>query len=201
MESPDREAERRLGVAVAGGDPEAARRLVESYLPAVYGYVFGRTGLGAEVAAELAQETLVAALGAVPRFRGESTLLTWLCAIARRKVADHYRRESRRPLSLDEPASGSLALMDRRPLPDEVAESDELAAAVHRAVWTLPGDQREAVLLKYIEGEPVAAIAARLGRSEKAAESLLSRGRATLRERLAAWGRPAQEDSDGRAGR
>lgn len=177
----------RLAAAVAAGDQAAARRLCERYLPRVFGYILRRTGLGPDTAAELAQETVVAALRSIQHYGGRSSLDTWLCALARHKVADHYRRESRRPASLDDLALRGLELFDQAPLPQEVAERDELAEAVHRAVWLLPPAQRDAVLGKYLDGLSLAELAREMGRTEKAVESLLSRARATLRRMLAAW--------------
>jgi len=191
---------RELARAVAAGDPEAARELCETYLPRLYSYVLGRSGLDEDQAAEVAQETLVAALRSAQHFRGESGLYTWLCSIARRKVADHYRRERRRPLSLDAITSGGLAVIDSRPLPEEVVARRETAEAVHRVVWELPARQREAVLEKYLDERPVTEIARRLGKSEKAVESLLSRGRANLRRRFAELGRAGQS-SPGKGGK
>lgn len=184
MSTPDPEAERRLALAVAAGDRKAVETLCEGYLPRLHGYVFQRSGLAYEAALEVAQETILAALRSAQFFRGESGLHTWLCAIARRKVADHYRRVYRRPLSLDRLAAEGLALIDERPLPEELAEREETAAAVHAALWRLPADQRDAVFLKYLDDRSVAEIAAEMGRSEKAVESLLSRGRANLRRQL-----------------
>lgn len=181
----DREQDRRLAAAVAAGDPEAARRLCETYLPRVHRYVLQRSGLAPDAATDVAQEATVAALRSIQHFRGESSLFTWICGIARRKVADWYRRERRRPLSLDDLVAEGLALMSEGPLPEEIVARDETAQAVHRALWSLPAPQREAVLLKYIEERSVAEIADEFGRSEKAVESLLSRGRATLRRELA----------------
>lgn len=185
MGNPDPSAERQLASAIAAGDPDAARRLCEEYLPRLHGYILQRSGLDSEAAAEAAQETVLAALRSAQFFRGESGLYTWLCAIARRKVADHYRRRSRHPLSLDDLVADGLAVIDAEPLPEEVAEREETAATVHLAVWSLPDDQREAVVRKYLDELSVAEIAAEFGRSEKAIESLLSRGRANLRKRLA----------------
>ena len=186
MTSPDPRAEQRLAAAIAAGDPEAARTLCEEYLPQVRTSLRRRSGLDGEAALEVAQETILAALRSAQFFRGESSLLTWLCAIARRKTADHYRRAVRQPASLDGLTAEGLAIIDTGPLPDELAERSELAAAVHSALWLLPDHQREAVLLKYLEDYSVAEIAAELGRSEKAVESLLSRGRSNLRRRLTA---------------
>ncbi len=198
MSTPDPEAERRLAAAVAAGDRDAARALCEEYLPRLRAYVLRRSGLDDETALETAQETILAALRSVQVFRGESSLYTWLCAIARRKVADHYRQASRRPLSLDGLIVAGLTLIDTEPLPEEITEREEITAAIHSALWRLPEDQREAVLRKYLDDRSVAEIANELGRSEKAVESLLSRGRANLRKRLTASagtkrGKSAQE--------
>ncbi len=184
MGNPDPSAERQLASAVAAGDPDAARRLCEEYLPRLHRYILQRSGLDSEAAAEAAQETILAALRSAQFFRGESGLYTWLCAIARRKVADQYRRRSRHSLSLDDLVAGGLAVIDTQPLPEEMVEREEVATTVHLAIWGLPGDQREAVLRKYLDDLPVAEIAVELGRSEKAVESLLSRGRANLRKQL-----------------
>ncbi len=188
------DADRRLMRGLAAGSQEAARELCEEYVPRLRAYVLQRTGLGPEIADEVAEETIVAALRSAQRFRGESTVYTWLCAIARRKVVDQYRRERRQPLSLDSLTADGLALIDEKPLPDEAAQRGEMAEMVHRAIWSLPPEQREAVLGKYLEDRTVADIAADLGKTQKAVESLLSRGRATLRKRLIAWG------VEGRAG-
>ncbi len=179
-------ADRWLASAIAAGDPAAAERLCEDYLPRLHSYVLQRSGLDNDAAVDVAQETILAALRTAQYFRGESTLYTWLCAIARRKVIDYYRRRKRHPESLDNLVENGLAVIDTAPLPEEVAERGETAAVVHRALWELPGDQRDAVLHKYLDEWTVAEIAAELGRSEKAVESLLSRGRANLRRRLAA---------------
>lgn len=192
MANPDPTAERQLASAIAAGDPEAARRLCEDYLPRLHGYILQRSGLDSESAAEAAQETILAALRSAQYFRGEAGLYTWLCAIARRKVADIYRRKVRRPLSLDDLVTDGLAVIDTEPLPEELIEREEVAATVHSALWSLPDDQRDAVLRKYIEESSVAEIALELGRSEKAVESLLSRGRANLRKRLVQFARGAQ---------
>ncbi len=197
MSNPDPAAERQLASAIAAGEPEAAQRLCEDYLPRVYGYILQRSGLDFDAAAEAAQDTILAALRSAQYFRGESGLYTWLCAIARRKVADHYRRLRRTPLSLDGLVADGLAVIDSEPLPEEVAERDDTADLVHRALWTLPGDQREAVLGMYVDDLSMAEIAVRLDRSPKAVESLLSRGRANLRRRLAGMVESARRERPG----
>ena len=64
-------------------------------MPRVYSYVLSRCGHDVELAEELTQRTFVAAVEQRWRFDGRSDITTWLCGIARHKLADHYRRAER----------------------------------------------------------------------------------------------------------
>jgi RNA polymerase sigma factor (sigma-70 family) len=117
-------------------------------------------------AADVLSETLVAFVQAVQNFDGQVALSTFLYRIAANKRADFWRR--RRPVSaLD---------MD---LP--VAGPSLLRIEIEDALLALPTATRDAILLRYYVGLNVTEIAAVLGRSYKATESLLSRGRHQLR--------------------
>jgi RNA polymerase sigma-70 factor (ECF subfamily) len=103
-------------------------------------------------AEELAQEILLAAHAAMPRFEGRSLVRTWLYAIARRTCRRRLRqRERRRELLTAWPAAapaGSPALVD--PLEHAFAR-----AARHRlrlALAQLPARQQEVLLLRYVGG-------------------------------------------------
>src|SRR3954447_19213407 len=72
-------------------------------LPPVYAYLVSRCGGDVALAEELAQQTFVAAIDQRWRFDGRSDVVTWLCGIARHKLADHFRmveREERRRMQL-----------------------------------------------------------------------------------------------------
>src|SRR5687768_8684254 len=88
-----------LLAAAAGGDIAAVRAFLDDVGPTVYGFVFARVG-GDEAAAEdLVQETLVEAIRSSHTFRGEAALRTWVCAIARRRLARHYEAERRQAVA------------------------------------------------------------------------------------------------------
>src|SRR5204862_6479671 len=95
------------------GDPEARERWVAEWWPRVYRMALAVTGNEPD-AEDLAQETLMAGLAAVGRFRGDSTVRTWLYAILLRKHLSQKRRRppAFRPLPVErEPAVGeALAL-------------------------------------------------------------------------------------------
>lgn len=59
----------------------------------MYRYALSRVA-DTETAEDLVQEALVAALKAFERFQGRSSIKTWLIAILKRKIVDHYRRRS-----------------------------------------------------------------------------------------------------------
>ena len=85
-----------LLAGVGAGDPAAVRRLLDEVAPIVYGFLFARVGGDRATAEDLLQETLLEAVRSAAGFRGESALSTWLCTIARRRLARHYESERRR---------------------------------------------------------------------------------------------------------
>jgi len=68
---------------------------VDLYGNYLYRYALFRVP-DAETAQELVQEAFVAAVAAYKRFKGQSTLKTWLVAILKRKIVDYYRRQNTR---------------------------------------------------------------------------------------------------------
>ncbi|MCF3938821.1 RNA polymerase sigma factor SigC [Gordonia tangerina] len=99
---PDDEEVTRLAIAAARGDRPALEAFVKATRDDVWrfvGYLADR-----RLADDLTQDTFLRAIGSLPRFRAGSSGRTWLLAIARRTVADHFRRCAARPrLELSEP--------------------------------------------------------------------------------------------------
>jgi RNA polymerase sigma-70 factor (ECF subfamily) len=155
------------------GDPVAFRDWYEGAVSRVYRYLHGRCGGNQALAEDLTQQTLFEAVRNRRQFGGRSHPVTWLIAIARNKLADHYReleRQERRHLQLVvreiaiDPGPGTWSRHERR---DEVLE----------ALRGLPAAQRAALVLHYVDGLSVRAVATALHKSESSIESLLSRGR------------------------
>jgi RNA polymerase sigma-70 factor (ECF subfamily) len=140
-------------------------------------------GLPSLLAEELVQEVATQAIASQEDFRSEAALFTWLCAIAKRKVADHFRRQQRHPevVSLDGNLRERLALYSTERLPADVVEDEETRAFVRECLSQLSDDYALVLQLKYVEGWPVKKIAETLGRSEAATESLLTRAREQFR--------------------
>jgi RNA polymerase sigma-70 factor (ECF subfamily) len=162
---------------LAFSSERAFREWYDRTLPRVYGYVLGHTAGDAELAQEITQQTFVAALRGHRLFDGRSEASTWLCAIARNKLVDHYRRLDRQ---------------ERRQLRLAVEEIDmgvaeapwaamEDRASVEAVLASMPAMQRAALVFFHVDGLSTREIAGLLGRGEDAVESLLRRARATFR--------------------
>jgi RNA polymerase sigma-70 factor (ECF subfamily) len=150
--------------AVRQGDPEARDRWAAAWWPRVYRMALAMTGREAD-AEDLAQETLMAGLGALDRFRGESSESTWLYAILLRK----HLSQRRRP-----PAPLRPAPIGREP---DVEEALSLLA-------DLPPAQKITATLFYVEGLSIKEIARALGVLGPTVRWRLFRVRRTLKRKL-----------------
>ena len=146
-----------------------------------------------EEAADLTQDTFVAAHRAYGRFRHEASAYTWLYRIAvnltKNRFEKRERMDARRAYSLDEPMQFDSDVMDREirdwtMAPDRIAENDQLREIVLEEVRNLKYDYREVVVLRDLEGLQYKEIADVLGCSVEAIKSRLFRARSVLRERL-----------------
>jgi RNA polymerase sigma-70 factor (ECF subfamily) len=173
-----------LLTGAAGGDPDAVRALLDSVGPVVYGFVFARVGGNEPAAQDLLQETLIEALRSAPTFRGDASLRTWVCAIARRRLARHYEAERRQAVAESGLAllggidglAGAASAGGR----DAVERRDEIV----RALGRLPAIHRQVLVMKYLDELSVSQIADELGRSAVQIQSLLQRARDGLRRAL-----------------
>lgn len=159
-------------------DDRAFREWYDLTLPRVYGYLYGRCGRDPELAKELTQQTFVAAIGARAGPSNDDPV-AWVIGIARHRLADHFKALERRE-------RGFLRLISRSPAQHVTWLGDhEPEGRLVEALRGLPAAQRAAITLRYVDDLPVREVAVLLGRSEGAVESLLSRGRETLRRAMA----------------
>lgn len=145
-------------------------------------------------ASDLVQESVLKAYQNLEQFHGrsEAELVGWLQEIFRHTMADAMRRacagkrdlarEQNLRLWLEQSSLGLEALgAGAEPSPSLALDREELRLRVAAALAQLPTDQGDVVILRDLLGTPVAEIAQRLGRSERAVAGLLLRGRRKLR--------------------
>lgn len=124
---------------------------------------------------DVVQEVFLAALRQHGRFRGDSSLKTWLTAIAIRRCRSEQRKWWKR--------WRQQAHENSHPQTSD-AHADELAEAVRSAVRNLPPKEREVVVLYYLEEIGVAEITQLVGATEAAVNVRLHRARKRLGEML-----------------
>jgi len=156
-------------------DEAAFRAWYDDAMPRVYRYLVTRCEGDHGLAEELTQQAFVEAVRRRRRFRGRSDLVTWLIAIGRNKLVDHYRRHGRNVRRHDQ-------LIDvQRSAVDLDWDRHEERDAIDAALAALPPEQRLVLLFHYLDDLSVRDVAAAIGRSEKATESLLVRARTNFR--------------------
>jgi RNA polymerase sigma-70 factor (ECF subfamily) len=161
---------------VAFSSEAAFRVWYDHALPRVYGFVLGHVGGDRELAEEITQQAFAGAVRDFRRFDGRSDSVTWLCSIARHKLADHWRR-----LERDERRHLQFIGAGGPDRDDAAWRSADERDRLMGALAAMPAMQRAALLLFYADDLPVREIARTLRKSEKAVESLLSRGRDAFR--------------------
>ena len=170
------------------GDLTAYDELVGAYQDRVYQLTYRVTG-NPEDAWDAAQEAFVKAFRALKAFRGDAAFSTWLHRIAVNAALDIIRR---RPPALD-PLDAAAAVTTESV--DRMVEQRELQRAIHRAIASLPPDQRVAVVLRDVQGFSYGVISAVLQVPVGTVRSRLSRARDALRHALADLS-PARAHSD-----
>jgi RNA polymerase sigma-70 factor, ECF subfamily len=166
-----------------------AGELFELYLEDVFRYVLQRVR-GVEEARDITAEVFAAATVGLPRFRGQCPPYLWLLSIARRQVALARRRTARRETlasELADEAADAEAIWEQvrsgaggTEAPEAALMRAEARRVVRGLLAKLSPDQREAVLLQYVERLSVAEIAVVMGRSPASVTGLLQRARAAL---------------------
>jgi RNA polymerase sigma factor (sigma-70 family) len=168
-----------LLVLFANGDTEAARLLTLRLAPRVLRLAARMLGDRVE-AEDVAQETMLRLWRIATDWRpGEAQVSTWTYRVATNLCTDRLRR--RRPVDLD---SVPEVEDDRAGVVESMIEADR-AQALQAALDTLPERQRQAVVLRHLEGLSNPEIAEVMDIGVEAVESLTARGKRALAAALA----------------
>lgn len=171
-EDPSEIERRRAFLEVVEGHGAALRRLCS---------VYAERGPDRE---DLFQEICLALWRALPQFRGESSLRTFVYRVGHNRGLTFRAQARRREASLDDTGGHDTpALASLEPPADEVVDARSKMEALVGAVRELPPLLREVMVLR-LEGLSTPEIADVLGITDNNAAVRLSRARVTLRERL-----------------
>jgi RNA polymerase sigma-70 factor (ECF subfamily) len=180
----ERDRERELVARAQSGDRSAFAVLVRAHQDEVY--TLARRLVGdPHLASDVAQEALIRAWRALPKFRGDAKLSTWLYRITVNTAWTHRKRAGRYQASPIDDYTEFAAPVDAAH-PEYAGELQELRLVLREALDRLPDAQREVVVLKDIYGWSHAEISEAMGISVTAAKVRLHRARARLARDLEA---------------
>jgi RNA polymerase sigma-70 factor (ECF subfamily) len=160
------------------GDQAAFDVIYEKFADALFRYIYMRCG-NAALAEELTGDVWVRVVERLPTFRfvgsdTEAVFAGWLYTIARNLLIDSYRRKR----FLHVPLAETLSSRDM--MPDELVIADDDRRALRLAIEQLTADQREVVLLRFINECSNAEVARLTGRSENAVKVMQHRALTAL---------------------
>ncbi len=171
------------------GDEDACAELVAEHQRMVYQLGLHLLGDHNE-ALDLSQEVFLRVFRTIQRFRGQSTLRTWIYRIvvnqARNRLRWWRRRNRAQQVSLEEHirAHGELPNVEIGTSPEQALRRKLLAERIWGALDALPFEQRTAIVLREIDGMRYEEIAFSLGVAVGTIKSRLARARETLRAQL-----------------
>lgn len=175
-------ADEELLAAYARGDAAAARALTLRLTPRVFAHALRMLGGDRAEAEDVTQEALLRLWRAAPGWRpGEAQVRTWLYRVTANLCIDRLRRRRRGGPALDELPEP----VDDRPSASEAMQTRARADALQQALDRLPERQRQAVILRHLEGLSNPEIAQIMDIGPRAVESLTARGKRMLETLLA----------------
>jgi RNA polymerase sigma-70 factor (ECF subfamily) len=164
------------------GDQRAFDLIYDRFADALFRYMYARCG-DPTLAEDLLGDLWVRVVERLPSFRlpasGVAPAFTaWLYRIAHNLTIDSFRRKGAGNLPLDPGVSA------REPTPDEQAIQSDERRQLHAAIARLTPDQREVVMMRFIEERSSAEVAALTGRSEGAVKVMQHRALGALAKLL-----------------
>jgi len=206
------EPDRRMEAREPPGAPSDPAHWLDAHGDALYRYALAR-GVRRDAAEDLVQECFLAALRARERFEGAASERTWLLAILRHKIVDHYRRteSSRIGTGTAVEDDGPRGILNRffhddgawRRAPStwkivDPVESREFLDLLDGCLERLPGPLASAFVLREVEGVELDAVLRRLAIAPGNLRIRLHRARLLLRDCLGKHGFGEHDDKPGR---
>lgn len=158
-----------LLIRLKEGDPRAVSEWYGEYRPRIAAFIAKKVSIEKD-SEELTQEVFMSCLKHLPLFRGQSSIFTWMCGIARHEIADYYRKKYAKKALKYVPLGEKL-------LSEEIADAHESAMKVRQVLSQMKAESIELLMKKYVDQQKVIDISKELGKTTRAVESELFRAR------------------------
>jgi len=177
MTSQTTESDEILIRQFVSGDTQAFEPLYRRYVNSVYKrvrYVIPETDVE-----DVTQEVFLAAFRSLKKFRGEAQFSTWLRTLTNHKVAEYYRRRTRKKEKMQVDLKHAETRLD-----NNSSRKQEERIHLQRALNEIPENYREVLLLRFAEGMQFNEIAQELKQHPEATKSLFRRAISALRQHM-----------------
>lgn len=161
------------------GDESALVELIRDYRDGLMLYLNGIVS-DLSVAEELTEDTFLKLVLKKPRFSARCSFKTWLYTIGRNLALDHLKRSRRSTVCLEDCPEISDAECDLER--QYIQQEDQIM--LHHAMKKLKPEYRQVLWLVYFEGFRCAQVGKIMGKSEATTQTLVSRARKALKEKL-----------------
>lgn len=168
-----------LVARVLAGDQEQYSELVRRHQGALYRHALGMVGYP-DAAADLVQDSFVKAYTSLAHCQDPARYGAWVFRILRNRCLDHLKDLRQQTVPIQE----STAYTSERDDPESQMERTEMRVAITNALASLPDGQREAFLLKHVDGRSYEEMADMLGASVSALKMRVMRAREALQQQL-----------------
>jgi RNA polymerase sigma-70 factor (ECF subfamily) len=165
---------------IRANEPDAFDELYARYSPRVFGYLYQRLNGNLEEAEDLTAEVFARVYEKIDGYQAQGApLSSWLFRIAHNRLIDAVRRRPRQvqvglDVAPEVPAGPVFQGVDQS------VALDQIKVGLAR----LTPEQRQVIVLRFLEGKSVAETAALVQRNEDAVKKLQSRGLAALRRQI-----------------
>ena len=178
------ENETRLIARLREGDADAFALVYARHQERIFRYAYHLLG-HREDADDVKQETFVRAFEARENFRNQCSITTWLLAICGNICRDRIKSWERRQVRADGGLQGEITASPACADPAKIVERADTQAIIRKALYGLPPSQREAIVLREIEGLTHQEMAEVLGCTVAGAKLRAFRARRVLQARVA----------------
>jgi RNA polymerase sigma-70 factor (ECF subfamily) len=196
--------DKRLVKQLLAGERKAFDRFFEDNFARLYRFAIARLSDDPEGAREVVQIALSRAVRKMHTYRAESALFTWLCAICRNEISDWLSRQGRYRdhivLVEDYPEIQAAVDSFQAPVadsPERHYQRVETLRLIQVALDRLPAKYGNVLEWKYVEGQSVKEISARLEIGTEATQSLLARAKRAFADVYSTLSEALHDQADG----
>lgn len=178
-----------LAQQTLNGDQRAFESLIQRYSTPLFNFIYRFLG-DYDQASDILQNVFIQLHTSLPSLRTDKPLKAWLFQVARNRCLDELRRKHAihfselETINDEEELSPLAAIPDSGPLPEELAERNDLQEHLQAAIATLPVKFRSVVLLRYASQLSFAEIGQALNMPEATAKTYFQRAKPLLRTAL-----------------